>query len=354
LIGIGHSAPRQNEFLSVHRQQERIAMQLNRRGILYAALAAGPAAAVSHVGEAQAQAAPALNVGIDRALEAIRTDADKLGVAPPQSRDARRRTNLEDAALELGDIVDKSLVKAKDGAEDASNLADRAGLLLSEINRAKRDANADLPVDDRRASRWTYDRLKGEYNDLFKRCKVADKHRPELLTAARRITAADPMRRYKRVESDTGVPWYVIGALHYREASLNFMGHLHNGDFLRLKTTQVPANRPKGPWPPNPWDAEEAWRLSAVDALERYKNVPGWKVERMLFTFEDYNGWGYRAHPGYRTPYLWNYTQIYTGGGFPHDHQWRDTYMSKQAGLASILRMLVEVAPAQVSLGFDA
>lgn len=39
--------------------------------------------------------------------------------------------------------------------------------------------------------------------------------------------------RYEVVEKETGVPWWFIGVLHYREASLSFKTHLHNGDSFR-------------------------------------------------------------------------------------------------------------------------
>ena len=141
----------------------------------------------------------------------------------------------------------------------------------------------------------------------------------------------------------------------HRHVSFHFMGHLHNGDFLKARTVQVPRNQPNPPavWPPQPWDAEKAWKISAENALHPFRNVPSWSVERMLYVFEGYNGWGYRDHPGFVTPYLWNYTKFYAGGGYPCDHCWSATYMSKQAGLVSIIKAIADAAPSEAKLTFE-
>ncbi len=46
-----------------------------------------------------------------------------------------------------------------------------------------------------------------------------------------------------RVAEKTGVPWELIGAIHFRESSLDFNKCLHNGDPLGQKTVRVPAGR---------------------------------------------------------------------------------------------------------------
>jgi lysozyme family protein len=40
------------------------------------------------------------------------------------------------------------------------------------------------------------------------------------------------------------VPWYLVGIIHYRECSLYFSRHLHNGEPLTERTRRVPAGRP--------------------------------------------------------------------------------------------------------------
>lgn len=66
--------------------------------------------------------------------------------------------------------------------------------------------------------------------------------------------------RYEVVSKATGVPWDVIGVIHYRESSGSFAGVLHNGQKIigtGKKTTLVPKGR--GPF--------STWEDAAVDAL---------------------------------------------------------------------------------------
>lgn len=52
--------------------------------------------------------------------------------------------------------------------------------------------------------------------------------------------------RYERVSQATGVPWELIGAIHYRESDFDFGAALHNGDKIigtGRKTYRVPAGR---------------------------------------------------------------------------------------------------------------
>src|SRR5262249_45359500 len=123
-------------------------------------------------------------------------------------------------------------------------------------------------------------------------------------------------------------------------------------DRLDRKTTHVPAKRPVGVWPPTPFDPRTAWRLSAIDALTKFKEIRAWTVEEMLFKFEEYNGFGYRPH-GILSPYVWNYSQFYSHGGFPCDRCWSDTYVSRQAGAGVIVRSLSQVDGNEVNLVYE-
>jgi lysozyme family protein len=44
--------------------------------------------------------------------------------------------------------------------------------------------------------------------------------------------------RYQSIEAQTGVPWYMIAALHMRESDADFSTHLHNGDPLTGRTAR--------------------------------------------------------------------------------------------------------------------
>src|SRR5258708_40241615 len=80
---------------------------------------------------------------------------------------------------------------------------------------------------------------------------------------ARKIARAIIANRasYAAGEEATGVPWFMIGPIHAREADMDFKTHLHNSDSLKARTHHVPAGRPRRGNPPFHWDA------SAIDAL---------------------------------------------------------------------------------------
>jgi lysozyme family protein len=164
---------------------------------------------------------------------------------------------------------------------------------------------------------------------------------------------------YEKVSAATGVPWYVIAAIHNLEASLNFTKHLHNGNPLTARTYEVPPGRPKTGSPPF------AWPESAADALLEkvngtWKSVPGWSIPALLWKTEMYNGAGYRTGKGKatmppcRSPYLWGGTNHYQSGKYIADNKWSSSAVSQQRGIAAIIRRLIDkgvVNDAQLAAG---
>ena len=72
---------------------------------------------------------------------------------------------------------------------------------------------------------------------------------------AKALVAAKP--RYQTVEASTGVPWFVIAAIHERESSQNWFASLAQGDPWNGVSVHVPAGR--GPF--------KSWEEAAIDAL---------------------------------------------------------------------------------------
>lgn len=344
--------------------RERIHPPLTRRAALaLPSIAAASVAMQSSVfGATRRLDGPMLP--LDAELSSIEAQAAGLGLASPRAARAQMSRSPTTLSLYLEDYLDQALARAARGEPEASEFSDRLGRFISQLTRSARDPLFADPSLGERKEGPPFKDLQPEYKSLFTSCAIASSHQAEMNIAARKILSTDYQRRYRAVEEDTkvdgrvGVPWFVIGALHYREANLNFMGHLHNGDYLKAKTTDVPIGRPRGPWPPVPWDAESAWRKSAVDALDGYRTQPDWTLERILYNFERYNGWGYRWHTTkqhvHRSPYIWNYTNYGTTGGFPRDHQWDENYVSKQAGLAAILKTLKLQSPDQITITYFA
>jgi lysozyme family protein len=143
---------------------------------------------------------------------------------------------------------------------------------------------------------------------------------------------------YTPVEAKTGVPWYVVGIIHSLESSFAPNKHLHNGDLLGAQTTREPAGRPKTP----PFND---WAHSAVDALtgKGLHTVDKWTVERIAYTLERYNGWGYRwFHPEVKSPYLWSFTNQYSKGKYIADRTFDANAVSQQVGGMALLKQLVD------------
>jgi lysozyme family protein len=187
------------------------------------------------------------------------------------------------------------------------------------------------------------DALRREYNDLFSKCSTL----PAFAGAVERAAAIAIANkaRYDVVSSATGVPWFVIAAIHNLECSQRFDQHLHNGDPLKARTVNVPSGRPaKFPC---------SWEESAIDALEfdGFDRWRDWSIAGALFKLESYNGFGSRNR-GVHTPYLWcgsfddlngdgrfepNELPIYVGGKYVKDRVWDPNAQSKQIGAAVLL-----------------
>jgi lysozyme family protein len=189
------------------------------------------------------------------------------------------------------------------------------------------------PILPRRSTR--YPDLSDEYLSYFDSLALRDERRTSAEWYATMLRQS--RRRYEGVSARTGVPWFFVGATHALEASFNFRGHLHNGDFpLSQRTRQVPAGRPSVWLPPSDWES------SAVDAMRHmgFAGQSDWSLARTLYRLEAYNGFGYRR-VGVPTPYLWSFSNHYERGKFVADGRWSPTARSQQCGAAVMLKMLV-------------
>src|SRR6266566_8128063 len=88
---------------------------------------------------------------------------------------------------------------------------------------------------------FTFEETKVGYGKLWRRAVV----RPEKKVLAQDIAqkVVEEKSRYLLVEQATGVPWFVVGVLHYRESDFNFGTYLGNGQSLLRMTTEVPVGR---------------------------------------------------------------------------------------------------------------
>lgn len=143
---------------------------------------------------------------------------------------------------------------------------------------------------------------------------------------------------YLAVEADTGVPWKLIAAIHYRESANNFDTYLHNGQPLGKETTI----HPKGIL-----FEKGKWKEAAIDAISRIKNgnpalaniSPDASFGEMLEFAERYNGMGY-DNRGMESPYVWSGTTNYEKGKYVADGEFDPSAVDKQLGVAPIVAAL--------------
>lgn len=186
----------------------------------------------------------------------------------------------------------------------------------------------------------TFEQRAALMRQLWDRMDFDPGQKPACMTKARKVFAGKV--QYLKVQSATGVPWFWVGIAHMMEGDCNFGTHLHNGDSLKARTVQVPAGRPPNGNPP--FD----WYISAIDAVtmpgKRYQSIVNWSLERCLYQWEAFNGFGY-VHTDNFTPYLWARTNINDGTGkyVSDGHYNPNANADGQCGAAAILKCLMEI-----------
>jgi len=188
-----------------------------------------------------------------------------------------------------------------------------------------------------------FESLKRGYGNLWRKAVIKPEWQSRIDRAVAKIAAG--RAQYEAVEALTGVPWRFIGALHMMESGCDFRTHLHNGDPLTARTRQAPPGRPAAA-PAN--GRTYTWQESAIDAL-RLKGlhlVDSWTIERILYEAERYNGWGYMLHK-IMSAYVWSGTNLYTRGKYTRDGHLDFNAVSLQAGIATLMKGLMEMQTLQ-------
>ena len=177
-----------------------------------------------------------------------------------------------------------------------------------------------------------YGSLWPTYKVQWDHMRINDSRQHEFEAIAKRLIAAKD--RYKFVEAKTGVPWYMIAVIHERESSQNWYDSLAQGDPWDRVSVHVPRGR--GPF--------SSWEAAAIDALrlQGFENVIDWRLEKILYHLEAYNGWGYSTHA---TPsaYLWAGTNQYHSGKYIADGVWDESAVDTQAGTAALLSCMMKL-----------
>jgi lysozyme family protein len=273
---------------------------------------------------AQEQPQAGATTSLFEELEALSQRADKAGIALPT-----RKVQPGEAAT-YSEMMPR-LVDLMEKAGQNDELAETAAELLSRVNASERGVQ---PEDDSKAPP-AFSAMEKDYREQYGACQILT---PRLGKVEENVAILLRNRpRYETVAASLNIPWYFIGIIHGLEASFNFKGHLHNGDYpLTRRTVQVPAGRPPVWNPPTDWEA------SAADALQMkgFDKETDWSLPQLLYRWERYNGFGYYWR-NTRTPYLWSFSNQYSKGKYVSDGRWDPNYVSQQCGAAPMLQTLV-------------
>ena len=175
--------------------------------------------------------------------------------------------------------------------------------------------------------------LSDRFSALWREASIKPDRLVEVARVGSRIVAN--RARYESIQ--VGVPWYLIGVIHEREASGRFDRHLANGDPLTSRTVNAPAGRPVIGSPPFTW--EDAARDALIhNGIARRLNGT---LEAMLDALERYNGLGYRNR-NVLSPYIWGATTRQQPGKYIKDGIFDPTVMDTQIGCAAILMWLAD------------
>lgn len=127
---------------------------------------------------------------------------------------------------------------------------------------------------------------------------------------------------YKEVEAQTGVPWWMIGAIHMRECNFNFNLSIKDGSRL---------------------ENGEDWMQNAISIFkdQQYQVIKHWTLEMVLGKCEAYNGLGYLLHhKNVLSPYLWSMTNLYQKGKYDRDGHFNKELVDEQVGIATLVKSL--------------
>jgi lysozyme family protein len=181
------------------------------------------------------------------------------------------------------------------------------------------------------------------YEMLFSTMIIKDNWKAKVIASAEQILDHETDYDLICAHVNEKMPWYFPGIIHYMEGGLNFNTHLHNGDSLKHRTINVPEGRPLQD-PANGFPAGYTFLESSVDAMIMmgFDKVEAWSLKKMLFLFEEYNGFGYEKYHNIYSPYLWSATNHYDLGKYDKDGHWSAKDSSRQVGAAPLLRYLTD------------
>ena len=161
---------------------------------------------------------------------------------------------------------------------------------------------------------------------MFDTCVIAEEKYSEIDNQVRQILKGKD--RYHAVSSQHNIPWYVTGIMHSTICDCNFKTHLHNGDLLNGRTTNIPVGYPKKGRPPFTWE-QAAEDVFLYYHLHKWND---WSIPGMLYNLEIIGPNGLPDNE-IRVSKLWCYSNHFGTG---------TTDETAKCGAAILLRRMAE------------
>lgn len=172
---------------------------------------------------------------------------------------------------------------------------------------------------------------------MFDTCIIAEQKYAEVDDCLRHIIKNK--ERYHTVSNQFNIPWCITGIIHSSTSDCNFKMHLHNGDSLLGRTTNMPSGYPKRGRPPFTWEQ------SAEDAFQFYGFMrwSDWSIPGILYNLEVIGRDGYVPNET-RLLKLWCYSNHNNEG---------DLKEGIKCGSAILLRRMAEKQLIPIESGYN-
>lgn len=192
----------------------------------------------------------------------------------------------------------------------------------------------------------TFEQTKAGYRNMWNMAKILPEKHQAVIDVGKKACSAAYRPTFEAVEKATGVSWWFIAALLYRESDMKLSTYLGNGQSLRQVTTVVP----KGRGPFLDANGNPDFVAGAIDAfnaepnIKKFLDVKLWSIERALYSAEEYNGEGYENH-NVNDPYVWAGTSLEQDGLYESDGNFNPTARDNRLGVAAVIAGIAMVDP---------
>ena len=167
---------------------------------------------------------------------------------------------------------------------------------------------------------------KSKLQRLFDTCIIQEEKYGEVEGLLKQILKGKD--RYNAVSNKHSIPWCVTAIVHATVCNCDFKVHLHNGDSLSGRTTNIPTGYPKGGRPPFTWEQS----AEDVFLFYRWHKWNDWSVPGILHNLEIVGRDDYEIRQAPHSK-LWHYSNHF-------EAEKNESF--QKCGAAVLLRRMVE------------